>query len=258
MINYFRTLKKYSYLLKLFIKRDIENKYKGAYLGIVWSLLNPLLTMLVLTIIFSALFKRDIENFPLYLISGKIIFDFFSATTNASLKSIVNSANLLKKVNFPKYLVVVSTVSSNFVFFLISFIDLFLIMILTKASVDLSFLAMPIYLLIFYVFTLGCSLMLSIANATFRDIQHLYSVFILLLSYFSAIFYPRDIVPEQFQFLFDINPVYQYIEGFRDIIYYSKLPTLENFALCSIYAIVSLIIGVLVFIKYKDKVIMKL
>lgn len=258
IITYFKTLKKYRYMLSLFIKRDIEKKYKGAYLGIVWSLLNPLLTMIVLSIIFSTLFKRDIENFPLYMISGKIIFDFFSGTTNQSLKSLVNSANLLQKVNFPKYMMVLSTVSSGFVFFLISFIDLFLIVILTKASITWTFLLLPIYLCIFYVFVLGCSLFLSIANAIFRDIQHLYSVFVLLLYYFSAIFYPKDIVPQQFQFFYKLNPVYQFVEGFRDVIYYNQLPSMENFLMCIFYSIISISFGVLVFIKCKDKVIVKL
>lgn len=258
MINYLKTFNKYKYMLKLFVSRDIEKKYKGAYLGVAWSLLNPLLQMIVLTIIFSALFSRDIVNFPMYLLTGKIIFDFFSSCTNASLKSITGSAALLKKINFPKYMVVLSTVISNFIIFLISFIDLFLIMLITKVTPQWSILIMPVYLLLFFIFVLGFSLLLSILNAYFRDIQHLYSVFIMFLTYFSAIFYPTDIVPEQFQFLFKLNPVYQFIEGFRAILYEGILPNFENLLICTFYTVLSLIIGTIVFIKYKDEVINEL
>ncbi len=258
MKNYIKTFLKYRYMLGLFVKRDIEKKYKGAYLGILWSLLNPLLNMAVLTVIFSTLFSRDIENFPLYLITGRIILNFFSTTTNASLNSIIGSSTLLKKINFPKYMVVFSTVISNFILFLISFIDLFLIIIITKSEITWSFIFLPIYLAVYFIFIIGISLTLSILNAYFRDIKHLYSVFLVLLTYCCAIFYPRDIVPNRFQIIFTINPVYQFIEGARDIIYYGNIPSAQNLLLCMIYSTTSIVIGLVVFLKYKDKVIIKL
>lgn len=257
-MSYLKTFFKYNYMLRLFVKRDIEKKYKGAYLGVMWSLLNPLLHMIVLTIIFSALFKNDIENFPMYLLVGRIIFGYFSSTTNSSMRSIIGSAALLKKINFPKYMVVLSTVISEFIIFLISFIDLFLIMAITKTPITLSFIVMPIYLVLFFLFVLGFSMILSISTAYFRDIQHLYSVFITILTYFSAIFYPTSIVPEQFQFLFLFNPVYQFIEGFRDIIYSGVFPSMENLMICTTYTLISLLLGCIIFVKYKDKIIVKL
>lgn len=258
MRAYIRTFVKYKYMLSLFVKKDIEKRYKDAYLGVLWSLLNPLLHMVVLGIIFTALFKKDIENFPLYLITGRIVFDYFSGTTNSAMRSITGSAPLLKKINFPKYMVVLSTVLSNFIIFLISFIDLFLIMFITKAPVTLSFIVLPIYLLLFMLFVLGCSFILSILNAYFRDTQHLYSVFIMMLSYFSCIFYPRDVIPEKFQFFLTLNPVFQFIDGFRAIVYYGTMPSQENMILILIYTFLSLVIGAFIFIKYKDKVIVRL
>ncbi len=258
MKNYIKTFMKYRYMLILFIKRDIEKKYNGAVLGILWSLLNPLLNMIVLSIVFSTLFKRDIDNFPLYLISARIVFNFFASTTSASMRSVVGSAALLKKINFPKYMVVLSTVLSNFIIFGISFLDLFLIMFLTNAKVNIYFLTLPFLLALLCLFVLGFSLMLSIINAYFRDMQHLYSIFIMVLTYFSAIFYPVDIIPDKFQFIFYINPVYQFIKAFRDIVYYGNLPTSDNLSLCILYTVLSLIIGIWVFIRHKDKIIIRL
>ncbi len=255
MNSYIKTFIKYKYMLELFVRKDIEKKYKDAYLGVLWSLLNPLLNMVVLAIIFSTLFKRDIENFPLYLITGRIIYDFFSGTTNAAMRSVTGSAALLKKINFPKYMVVLSTVLSNFIIFIISFVDLFLIMFLTNAPITWAFLVLPVYLLVYMLFVMGCSLVISILNAYFRDTQHLYGVVLMIVSYFSAIFYPADIIPEQFRFLLYFNPIYQFIEAFRAITYYGTLPTMTNTLVCIGYAILSLVIGTLVFFKYKDKII---
>lgn len=258
MMNYIKTFFKYSYMLKVFVKKDIEKKYKDAYLGVLWSLLNPLLHMFVLAILFSTLFQRDIENYPLYLISGRIIIDFFSSTTNGCMRSLTGNAALLKKINFPRYMVVLSNVLSNFIIFLISFIDLFLIMFITKAPFNIAFLILPIYLSIYAVFVFGFSMVLSVMNVFFRDTQHLYSVFLMILTYFSAIFYPIDVIPQKFQFLLIFNPVYQFIDGFRNIVYYGTMPTLQNLGIIMIYTVLSLVIGVVVFLKFKDKVIIRL
>lgn len=258
MINYIKTFSKYRYMLELFVRRDLEIKYKGTFLGIMWSLLNPLLQMVVLTILFSTLFKRSIENFPLYLISGKLILDLYVSTTNKSLTGLVSSSSLLKKVNFPKYMLILSLVISNFIIFLISLLDLVLIMVLTKAQLSIYILLAPLILVFYIVFILGASLTLSILNAFFRDIQHLYNVFIMILTYFSAIFYPISIVPERFRFLFYLNPVYIYIEAFRDVVYYNKMPSTLILVLGVIYAITSLLIGVVIFVKKQDAVVLKI
>lgn len=258
MKEYINNFNKYKYLLSLFVRNNIDKRYRGASLGIMWSLLNPLMEMVVLAIIFSQLFDRDIENYPLYLISGKLILNYFVSTTNASLKSITGSASILKKISFPKYMVVLSTTISNFIIFLISLIDLVLIMVVTDSPFSAAMLFIPVYLFIYFIFVTGVSLMLSIFNAYFRDVQHLYSVFTLLLTYMSAIFYPTDIVPEKFQFMFYLNPVYVFIEGFREMVYSGHLPSMRNMEFAIGYTIISLVVGLSIFIKYKDDVVNKL
>lgn len=254
--TYFNTFKRYRYLLTLLVKKDIKKKYKGSFLGILWSLLNPLLIMIILTIVFSTLFDRHIENFPVYLLSGRLLFEFFSFSTTASMKSIISSANLIKKVYIPKYIITLSKVISNFIFFSISLIDLALIMFITKAEITLNILYAPIYLLLLFFFASGISFILATVTTFFRDMEHLYGVFTMALMYASAIFYPAEIIPDKYQFILTYNPLYQYIKGFRDVVYYGNSIDMNNLLVCLIIAIVSMVTGILVFEKNQDKFIL--
>lgn len=253
--RYYLNFRKYSYLLTILIKRDIKKKYKGSFLGILWSLLNPLLQMVVLTIIFSTLFKGNIENYPLYMITGRLVFQFFSLGTNAAMMSIIVSAALLKKVYIPKYIMTISKVLSNFIIFSISLLDLLLVMIITGADFTVYLIYAPIYLLLLLIFTSGVGLILATIAIFFRDIEHLYSVFTMMLMYFSAIFYPAEIIPQKYQSLLQLNPLYHYISGFRQIVYVGVPPEFSNLLICLMIAIVSFIIGLIVFERNQDKFI---
>src|SRR5690606_24824281 len=134
-VIYFQTFSRYTFLLRLLVRYEIKKKYKDSFLGILWSLLNPLLYMTVLTVVFSELFKRSIENFPVYLLTGRLLFDFFSTSTSSSMNSIIKASNLIKKVYFPKYIVTLSKVISNFIFFLVSLVVMALIMAITRAPI---------------------------------------------------------------------------------------------------------------------------
>ncbi len=246
----------YSYLLRLLIKRDVRKKYQNSLIGIGWSLLNPLLEMLILTIIFSTVFKRDIDNFPLYMVTGRIIFAFFSEGTSKAMRSIRESAPLIKKVYIPKYIIVISKVTSSFIFLLITMIDLFIVVLVTKASISWSILILPLYLFMLYLFVIGFGLILSTISTFFRDVEYLYSVFLLLLMYASAIFYPIDIVPGKFLFILKMNPVYSFIEGFRAIVYHATLPSMVNFIYCGSVSVITLLVGLLIFKKMQDRFIL--
>lgn len=253
--RYYLNFKKYYYLFTILVKRDIKKKYKGSALGILWSLLNPLLQMAVLTIIFSTLFKRNIENFPLYMITGRLVFEFFSSGTTTAMKSIIHSAALIKKVYIPKYIMTLSRVLSNFIIFSISLLDLLLVMIFTGADFTINLLYIPVYLLFLLVFTSGVSLILATIATFFRDIEHLYGVFTMMLMYFSAIFYPVEIIPDKFQTLLQFNPLYHYISGFRQIVYNGASPEIGNLLICFGLATISIVIGLVVFERNQDKFI---
>ncbi|MCF6093261.1 ABC transporter permease [Microaerobacter geothermalis] len=253
---YLKTFKKYSYLLTILVKKDVKKKYKGSYLGILWSLLNPLLNMIVITIVFSTLFGRTIENFPVYLLSGLLLFGFFSSSTTTAMKSVILSANLIKKVYIPKYIFTLSNIISNFIFFAISLIDLVLIMVVTRADITMNVIYAPIYLILLFLFSCGVSLILATITVFFRDLEYLYGVLITALMYASAIFYPEEIIPEKYQFILTLNPVYYFISGFRNVVYYGLPLELNNLLISSAIAVISMIVGILVFEKNQDKFIL--
>ena len=247
---------KYKFLLYELVKRDIKIKYRRSALGILWSFLNPLLMMIVLTIVFSTFFQRDIPNYPVYLLTGRLIFDFFSGSTRAAMVSIRSNASIMKKVYVPKYIYSLSVIISNFVNFLISLIVLVLVMIATGASFSVFNLAGILTIIPLFILTLGVGLILATVTVFFRDIEYLYGVFMTLFMYGCAIFYPISIVPSQFLPFFLANPVYSAISSFRDSILYGQLPAIGPFLYLSTFALVSLIIGVIIFYKYQNKFIL--
>lgn len=255
-MTYFRTFKKYYYLLTILVKRDIKKKYKGSFLGILWSLFNPLLNMVVLTVVFSTLFHDSIKNFPVYILTGNLLFGFFSSSTTASMTSIIASSHLINKVYIPKYIFTISKIISDFIFFVISLIDLIIIMTATKATITMNIIYAPIYLLLLFLFSCGISLVLATVTVFFRDMEHLYGVLTTVLLYASAIFYPVTIIPDKFQFIVRLNPVFYLIKGFRQVVYGGSTIDSNNLLICTAIAIISIVIGVLVFEKNQDKFIL--
>ena len=255
--RFFVNFSKYRYLLVELIKRDIKIKYRRSILGIFWSFLNPLLMMVALTIIFSAIFKRGgAENYPVFFLTGKLAYDFFAGGSTASMGSIKKNAGIIKKVYIPKYMYTLSSVLSNFVTFLLSLIVLFGVMIATHATftIYILFAVVPIFLLV--MFTTGVGLILATVTVFFRDMQHLYGVFVTILMYGSAIFYPVEIVPQNYQFLFTINPVYALISLCRDSFLYGRMFDLNTLLFASVSSAVVFVLGIILFYKYQDKFIL--
>lgn len=250
-----QTFYNYRALLWEFIKKDIKLKYRNSILGIFWSMLNPLLIMIVLTFIFSNLFKNKIPNFPVYCLSGRLIYDFFSQATNQSMNSIVSKSSLIKKIYVPKYLYPLSRVLSSFIIFLISLIPLFLIMFFTKVNLTKVTLLMFYPLICLLIISLGIGLILATVNVFFRDMQHLYSVILLIIMYASAIFYSADIIKSKLVIILNLNPIYPVIKVFRDCILHGQITAPKSWILCPIYAIIFLIVGLIVFYKNQDKFI---
>ncbi|MBY6837708.1 MULTISPECIES: ABC transporter permease [Clostridium] len=256
MITQMRTFKSYNGLLWEFVKRDIKLKYRNSILGILWSMLNPLLVMVVLTFIFSNLFKNKIPNFPVYCLSGRLIYDFFSQSTNQCMNSITGKSSLIKKIYVPKYLYPLSRVISTFIIFLISLIPLIIIMILTKVKISIMFMFILYPLICLLLLSLGWGLILATVNVFFRDMQHLYSVVLLIIMYASAIFYSADIINPKYVKILNLNPIYPIINVFRDCILYGRITNMESWILSSVYAIIAVIIGLIVFYKKQDRFIL--
>lgn len=254
--RFFANFLKYRFLLRELVKRDIKIKYRRSVLGIFWSFLNPLLFMIILTLIFSVFFARDIPNFPVYILTGRIIFDLYAQGSKAAMNSIKRNSSIIKKVYIPKYMYSLSSVLSNFVTFALSLIILFMVMIATNApfTIYILFAILPIVLLL--MFTIGAGLILATVTVFFRDMEHLYGVFITLLMYGSAIFYPIEIVPENYRIFFELNPVYAFISLFRDSFLYGRAFEPTTLLYAAVSAIVLLVVGIVVFYKYQDKFIL--
>ena len=246
------------FLLEEIVKKNFASKYKDSVLGILWSVLRPLLMMIIFTIIFSTLFGKNLEYYPVYILSGRCIFDFFSATTTAAMGSLKHNKNILQKTAAPKYIFVLGSIISEFLNFFISFIILIAVMIVINAPfyIPLMFLSIiPVISLVIMI--TGLSLILSIVSVYYTDIQHLWGVVTLMLMYACAIFYPVTIVPEPYYSYMILNPLFWFIDQFRCFIYQGTIPSVLNIVNSYLLSLIVLVIGIIIFKKFEDKVIMK-
>ncbi len=254
----FDTFSEKKFLLKELVKKNLTSKYKDSVLGILWSFLNPLLIMLVFTAIFSMLFGRQIENYPVYFLSGRIVYDFFNSSTKGAMKSMRSNANLLKKIYVPKYMFSVSTICYEFINFLISFIILFFVMMITGAQFYWTIILVIIPMVFLLCLIYGVGLILAVCNTYFSDVGHLYSVFTLVLMYASALFYPIEIVPPVVQKIFTLNPVYSAITCFRECISYGIMPNTSTLLYLATFSLTMLGIGICLFKIYEKKLVLEL
>ena len=247
-------VKYYDLLIEL-VLRDIKVKYKRSVLGFAWSILNPLLMMIVMSIVFSTIFRSDIKNFPMYLITGQVIFSFFSEATNSAMMSIIGNGGLIKKVYIPKYIFPLSKVMFSFSNMIFSLVAVVIVAIATKLPITPAILLFPLPLIYVFIFSLGVGLLLASYAVFFRDLLHLYGIILLIWTYLTPIFYPITILPPNIRLLLKFNPLYVFISNFREIVLYGNVPSLFSNLLCIAYAILALIIGTLAFRRTKDKFI---
>ena len=258
VINVCVAFSKYRYLIKQLILRDFKTKYKRSVLGAFWSLLNPLLTMIVQYTVFSTLFKSDIPNYALYLLTGIVCFNFFNEATNMALQSIVGNVGLITKVYIPKYIFPISRVLSTTINLLLSMIPLFVVMIATRTAIRSTLLLLPFGIICLVAFCIGVGCFLSIVMVYFRDAQFLWSVISMLWMYITPVFYPESIIPQQLSLIYKLNPLYHIIRLIRTILIDGVSPEPKAFGLCLIASFVPLIIGLVIFKKYQDNIVLNL
>lgn len=249
MLKYIAVVKKYRFLLEQLVGRDFKTKYKRSVLGVLWSLLNPLLTMLVQYIVFSELFRWDIDNYAVYLLIGTVMFNFFSEATSQALISITGNAGLITKVYLPKYIFPLSKILSSCINLGFAFVALIAIVLVQGLHINRYYPLMLFGFLCMLFFCIGMGLILSAMMVYFRDTQFLYGVVITLWTYLTPLFYPESILPERFMVVMECNPMYHFIRYVRDIILNGHLPSVRAHVFCIIFAVVPLFIGVCVFKK---------
>ena len=219
-----QTTVRYLHLIIELVKRDLKLKYRRSVLGYLWSLLNPLMMMCVMMIVFSYMFRFDIQNYPLYLICGQTIFNFFNEATNKAMYAIIENGTLLKKVYVPKYVFPLSRVLSCFVTMSLSLLAIVLVMLVTRVRFHLSMLLFFVPLLYLLLFASGIGMILSGLAVKFRDVTHLYNVLTMVWMYATPIFYPIEAVPENVARFIRLNPLYIIIDLFRQLMLYGHIP----------------------------------
>lgn len=249
---------RYGYLMKQLISRDFKTKYKRSVLGVFWSFLNPLLTMLVQYLVFSTIFKSDIPNFALYLLTGIVCFNFFNEACTMSLQSIVGNASLITKVYVPKYIYPVSRVFSSTINLLLSMIPLLAVMLLTGTPVRPAILLLPFGILCLMALCVGMGFALSTLMVFFRDAQFLWGVVSMLWMYATPVFYPESIIPTALLPLFKCNPLYHIIRFLRIVLIDGISPEPKAYLFCLIVSLVPLVIGAVIFKKNQDKFVLNL
>lgn len=249
---------KYKDLIVELVRRDIAVKYRNSYLGVLWSLLNPLLMMVVLSIIFSTVFNNAIENYPLYLLTGRLIYSYFAEATNFAMDSIVVNHSLIKKVYIPKYFFPLSKVFSSFITSLVALIPIAGVMIFTGVGFSLYNLLALIPLIILLITCAGAGLILATVMVFFRDLKHFYSIVLMIIMYMTPIFYPASIIPEKYRAFIELNPLFPLVNMFRDAILYQRFFEISDLLQSIGYAITFLIVGSFVFYKFQDRFIFRL
>lgn len=257
LVQYGKEFWRYRDLTRLLVVKNIKLKYRRSFLGYVWSVLNPLLIMAVMTVVFSAMFSRGIPNFPVYLFCGQLLFNFMKNTTHQAIFSITGNASLLKKTYVPKYIFTLSKVTSGLVDLLFSLGALAIVMIVTRSPITWYALLSPLVLLQLYVFCVGLGLFLAQANVFFKDTQFIYNAVTTAWMYLTPIFYPIEMLSGSvLWFVKHCNPMYFYVGQFRDLVYAGRLPgPMIVLAGCGA-ALALLLLGVWSFMRSKDRFIL--
>ncbi len=249
---------RYRFLISQLLRRDIVTRYKRSFLGVGWTMLNPLGTMIVLSIAFSQVFKMT-EGYPAYVLSGLIAWNFFSQTTNASMVNLVWGEGLLKRIYMPRTSFALSAIGTGIVNTVLAIIPMMLVMLVLKVPIKISILFTPIPLLLLALFSLGVGLILSALAVYFPDVAEMYQIILTAWMYLTPIIYPEEILPENIHFLIStFNPMYGLVKLFRIPIFYGRLPELNEFLFPAIIAIGVFIVGWFIFSYRSDEFAYKL
>lgn len=250
---------KYRFLLGELVKKDIKLKYRRSYLGMLWTLLEPILTTWVLWFVFSGWFKRGEENFPVYILTGRLLYSFFANSTKAAMKSIRSNSAMIKKVYVPKYIYPLSGIFSNYITFGISLIVLVFAMFIFKVNFTIHIFEAIVPLLMLLILSIGVGMILATLAVFFRDLEYLWGVVLMLIMYASAIFY--DVTSKKMigklPYLQIANPLFDIITNFRDAVFGRNLDE-KALIISAIYSLSTFIIGAILFYRKQDDFILNI
>lgn len=240
------------------VRKGIKLKYRRSYLGVIWSMIEPLLTMVVLTIVFGTLLGHHEKTFPVYILSGRLIYSLFSQSTTASLKSIRQNEGLIKKVYVPKLLYPVSSVVFNYILFVISLVVLAGVSLVLGVYPTVRIFMIIVPLFVLFVLSTGVGLVLSTLGTFFRDLEYLWNVALMLIMYASAIFYYPDVILDSgVSWILKYNPLFCVIDNFRSCLF-GEAMDMWMLTYSAVFGVVATIVGYIIFEKNKNKFILHL
>ncbi len=250
------SLKKDGFILRSLVSKDFKLKYRRSVLGVAWSVLNPLFMMIVLSIVFSYMFRWNIDNYPLYLILGTILFNYMSAATSTGMTSIIDAASLIKKIRVNKAVFPLEKVVFELLNFVISLIAVVLVMAWFRVVPTANILFLPLLMVYVFLFCAGLSLLLSALAVFFRDVIHLWSVIITAWTYATPLFYPIELLSPALQQVMLFNPMYHYVTYFREIVLWGTTPGLMENLIGLGMGLIMLVIGIFAFRRSQKKFIL--
>jgi ABC-2 type transport system permease protein len=254
ILSEFKDLYRYRVFIFHLIRRNLTSRYKRSALGVAWTLLDPLVTMVVMAIIFSSIYGNAMSAYPVFLFCALIIFNFIQQASNGAIVDLLNGRWLLGKVYMPCTVFAITSIGTNFINLIYSLIPLALLMLAFQIPVTTSLLFVPVALVFCVFFTLGLGLIFSIFTVFFADMLNIHSILMRLLLYLSGTFYMAESIPERFRPLIELNPVYNMIILLRDPVYFGILPDIWTIAYSAAWAIGLFVFGLIVFLHFHDQI----
>ena len=257
-MNIFKELYQYRELLKTNVKKEIRGKYKGSWLGVLWTFLNPLLQLLVYSLVFPYILRVNVEHYTIFMMVALVPWTFFTTAIQSGASSVIGEAGIIKKVYFPREIIPISVVISALVNFLITCIIMFLFILISGVGFTPYVLLFPVIVLIQTIFTLGFTFILSAITVYVQDIAHFVSIVLMLAFYATPIVYNGELLPSKFQWIIKLNPMAQVINAYRDILFYHKIPDYNSIGTLVIFSFIILFVGYEVFKKLKKNFVEEL
>ena len=250
----------YNYREMLFnlVKKDLRTRYKGSVLGFLWTFVNPLLQLIVYTIVFSTIMKINVDKFYMYLFIALIPWLFFATSIQSSSTCVISNKDLIKKIYFPRIIIPLSVVNSAFMNMLFSMIIVFLALIFSGIGISIYIIFLPVIMILEYLLALGLSFLFAAINVYFRDLEHILGIIVMGWFYFTPIVYTIDMVPPQYVGLFYLNPMTNITIAYRDVLYYNQMPEFGNLIAILIWSIGFIVFGYTVFQKLQKKFVEEL
>ncbi|KKP37822.1 MAG: polysaccharide ABC transporter permease, ABC-2 type transport system permease protein [Candidatus Peregrinibacteria bacterium GW2011_GWF2_33_10] len=245
-------------IIKIIALTDFKLRYHGSVLGYLWTIIKPLMMFGVLYLVFSVLMKSPVEHYPVYLLLGIIIWNFFAEGTIMGLSALLNKSSLISKIYFPRILIVIASTCNSCITFFLNFLIFILFIIINKLSFSYAMLFFAVYLFELYLIILGVSLVLSVLYVRFRDLSHIWEILLQIGFWLTPIFYSVDIVPEKYHRLFYLNPLTRIIHYSRSLFLDANIPNLRLNIIMLLTSVFVFTIGIIIFNKYNKNLIEKI